>query len=579
MGAQPKLFILNPTSKVPDEIIGKAMNTAFERSNKKIDIDFYRLMMDPRGAPSRETISSGDKQTLIEWMKIFYSNGMNIEHAIKANFNPFGLKAKKCFVDLLTDSGTGTFTAEQRAFLMEWIEKVPSMWTNAYAGSVPREMFDMVMENVFGNFSPAYADDRLYEQMGEKRFATHLALQGRAAEFLLLNALVSAELLLPGSVIFSNKPFDTTKGHIDASGNRVISCTPLTTPRVYETQESRFLGNLPLAVLRQRYSENSGKAGAVLITVTDNGGGGQPVSMQNIREVAEFAKERGMLVWIDACRIFENAEMIKLYEPGYENKSLADIVKEMLSHADVVTMSFKKMYSDCGGAVLITKKSDIVGGKLEEVRKTIMQRTTTNYGNGFDSYCGLTGEGMIKIISGIFTAMDPEVIGDRIVQVNSAYKTLKQYGVPVVGGGHALYFAADQILPKVPDACCPAETLQAIIHAAEAMRGCGLGNIVYGEYEKNDAGIYTLVGKPEMDSLRYAIPRLTYPDTVLNFMFNIIGKAYREGLLSDIENGMIAQNYVKDGFYHFSGKYMPVNEAEFMKKIRALQEFVQAHLV
>ena len=276
----------------------------------------------------------------------------------------------------------------------------------------------------------------------------------------MLRALRENGILPEGNVVVSNTPFDTTKGWIEAVGCSAISCTPMAVPDSYANRNTPFLGNIPMDSLKENCEKHGAKANIILVTVTNNGNGGQPVSMENMREISEYAKANGKLVWIDACRIFENAMFIKTYESGYQDKSLVDIVKEMLSYSDMATVSFKKMYSRLGGAILLNE--DTLGGALEMVRGSIRMATTTGYGNGYDSYCGLTGTGMIEIISGILTAMDPEVIGMRISQVNSAYKTLRQFDFPVVGGGHGLYTAADLVLPGISNCHCAAEDLAGI---------------------------------------------------------------------------------------------------------------------
>jgi tryptophanase len=151
------------------------------------------------------------------------------------------------------------------------------------------------------------------------------------------------------------------------------------------------------------------------MTMTDNGGGGQPVSMANFKKLAEKTHAQGKLVWIDGCRIYENALFIKAFESGYENFSLNHIVKEILSYCDAATMSFKKMYAHMGGGILINRDSKILNAKtLKGIDFTIKRMTTTDYGNGYRSYSGLTGEGMIEMMTGLMCVVDEAICGERI---------------------------------------------------------------------------------------------------------------------------------------------------------------------
>ena len=171
--------------------------------------------------------------------------------------------------------------------------------------------------------------------------------------------------------------------------------------------------------------------------------------------------------------------------------------------------------------------------------------------------------------------MDPAIITDRIAQVNEAYKTLNSYGVKAVGGGHAVYLAANQIFPGIKDTSCSAELLQAVNHPSFGLRGAGLGNIVYGKWGIGENGIYSLISKPEMDSMRYAIPRFTYPNRVINFMFSLFGQAYQNGNYGGVSNGLYPNNYQANRFFHFGGKFSLENPAEFERLVGKNQELVR----
>ena len=162
-----------PTDKVASRIVGSAMEAAFEKSRKPVDIGFYRQEFDPNGAPSKELPTDSEMTQLRNWMRIFYSKGNNLRLVKEAKFNPFKAKAQWCNLDLLTDSGTGTLYEEQKKLIATWEGQVPPIWTTAYAGSVARQMFDMVMHEVFGNFTPAFVDDAP-KHFGNARLRTTL---------------------------------------------------------------------------------------------------------------------------------------------------------------------------------------------------------------------------------------------------------------------------------------------------------------------------------------------------------------------------------------------------------------------
>jgi tryptophanase len=167
-------------------------------------------------------------------------------------------------------------------------------------------------------------------------------------------------------------------------------------------------------------------------------------------------------------------------------------------------------------------------------------------------------------------------VGSVIAQINSAYKVARHYGIPAVGGGHAIYIAADQMM-NVRSEHCPAEYLQAINYAAMGFQGCGLGNIVYGKWKKAKDD-YELSYKPEMDSLRYAIPRFNYPDEILGLMFKIMGMANQEGIYNNLIGGLKPNNYMGNGFYHFGGKYEAADINEFFGTVGRIQDIATAEL-
>ncbi len=536
------------TMSKSEKVVKKWIKSALLKGDKQITTDEFKQFFGTRKTPLDNT----EKHRKKVWIKTVMP--LIKKEVVSNGFNPFNIKAEDVLVDLLTDSGTSKTAEMQQIILKKWSKIFPDIQTYSYARSPAREALNWGIKNIFG-----------------EQFAFHLVLQGRAAEFLLLNSLVSNEFLPKGSVILSNRPFDTTKGHICASGNKVISCNILTTPKTVIDSKNQFLGNIPIKKMKTEYEKNKENVKVILITVTDNGGGGQPISMKNIKEASEFAKENNLLVWIDACRVFENAFLIKMYEKKYKNKSVVEITREILSYSDMVTISFKKIYSHSGGGILINKKSKILSKNIEDIRNKIREETTVLYGNGFNSYCGITGIEMIEIISGLCLAMDPKIIAKRIAQVHKVSLSLKKSGFPVVGGAHALYIPADQILPNIKSENCPAEYLQAILLTANGTRGCGLGNIVYGNWKKKEEK-WVLKEAPAMDSLRYAMPRLAYSDTALNEALMPLAIAYKNGYFKGLTGGLKPVNYNTNGFYHFGGKYEIRDKVEFLDIVKKIRE-------
>ena len=291
---------------------------------------------------------------------------------------------------------------------------IPSIEMFSYARCTPREHLEQVFVECFGD-----------------QFNYYPALQGRAAEKMLLQATLEAGIQKPGDHIISNRPFDTTKGHIGATGLHVIALTPLASPDIYYGSDSVFMGDIKEEEFNKVYQDP--KYSCLLMTLTDNGGGGQPVSMANFKFLVAKALEQGLIVWADACRIFENALFIKTFEKGYENKTITEISKEILALCDFSTMSFKKMYSHAGGGILINRDSTRLSQAImKKLDASIKRQTTTDYGNGYRSYSGLTGEAMVEMMTGLMMACDEEITGRRIAQVGRVSCYLRQqYNFPI----------------------------------------------------------------------------------------------------------------------------------------------------
>ena len=480
--------------------------------------------------------------------KHFSCNPLSVDF----NFNPFALPASYFKLDLLTDSGTSNLTKQQIQFKKRYYENVPNIEIFSYACSTPRKDITEVMKTCFGeqfNFFPA--------------------LQGRAAEKLLLSAMLHNKVLPHGSNILANRPFDTTKGHILAHGLTVKELTPLASPHTFQSTDTPFMGDLDFAKF-----ENETKFECLLMTMTDNGGGGQPVSLKNLKLLSDQTHQQGKIVWVDGCRIYENACFVKALDPAYSTKSLNDIVKECVDLADVVTVSFKKMYSHSGGGIFINNNSKILTPEqIRGMQIFIQSMTTADYGNGYDSYSGLTGDGLIEIMSGMLLCLNEKIVARRILDVCTVGATLSNnFDLPILAGGHALYLAADQVLPNLKVKYCPAEYLNAILMKSLRIRGCGLGNLVYGGRHVDDSGSVSYSNQLSMDSLRLAVPREVYDKDEILAALSVLGEAYQSGLFEHVSGGLTPLDYVDNGFYHFGGKYLLNNEEEFNSVVRQIEK-------
>lgn len=215
---------------------------------------------------------------------------------------------------------------------------------------------------------------------------------------------------------------------------------------------------------------------------------------------------------------------------------------------------------------------------MKKLDQSIKRQTTTDYGNGYRSYSGLTGEAMVEMMTGLMMACDEEITGRRIAQVGRVASYLKsKYNFPIIAGGHALYIAADQVLPSVPLTDCPAETLNALMMCSIKLRGCGLGLLVYGGRVEKEDGTIELNNKLTMDSLRLAIPRNQYSDDEMLSQLIVIAEAYTRGHLSNVQGGLYPKDYIDNGFYHFGGEYDFRKPEEFNQTVRMLKEISADH--
>ena len=354
-----------------------------------------------------------------------------------AHYNLFGLKSEQVYIDCLTDSGTGAMSDRQWAAMMTGDE--------AYAGS--RSFFEL--KETIGKITGF-----------EYVIPTH---QGRAAENVLFSHLVKEGDIIPG-----NSHFDTTKGHIEFRKATALDCT---IDAAKDTQlEIPFKGEVDCAKLEKALAENAEKIPFIIVTVTNNTAGGQPVSMKNLRDVRAIADKYGKRVVFDSARFVENAYFIKTREEGYADKTIKEICKEMFSYADGMTMSSKKDGLVNMGGFIATRHEDWYEGA---------KRFCIPF-EGFLTYGGMNGRDMAALAVGLDENTELETIETRIKQVQYLAAKLDEYGIPYQRpvGGHALFVDADKVLSNIPKEEFPAQTLAIELYLEAGVRGCEIGYIL-----------------------------------------------------------------------------------------------------
>ena len=355
----------------------------------------------------------------------------------EAHYNLFGLKSEQVYIDCLTDSGTGAMSDRQWAAMMTGDE--------AYAGS--KSFFEL--KETIGKITGF-----------EYVIPTH---QGRAAENVLFSHLVKEGDIVPG-----NSHFDTTKGHIEFRKATALDCT---IDAAKDTQlEIPFKGEVDCAKLEKALAENAEKIPFIIVTVTNNTAGGQPVSMKNLRDVRAIADKYGKRVVFDSARFVENAYFIKTREEGYADKTIKEICKEMFSYADGMTMSSKKDGLVNMGGFIATRHEDWYEGA---------KRFCIPF-EGFLTYGGMNGRDMAALAVGLDENTELETIETRIKQVQYLAAKLDEYGIPYQRpvGGHALFVDADKVFSNIPKEEFPAQTLAIELYLEAGVRGCEIGYIL-----------------------------------------------------------------------------------------------------
>lgn len=401
------------------------------------------------------------------------------EHWIRAaRYNLFNLKSNQVFIDLLTDSGTGAMSDKQWSAMM--------LGDESYAGA-----------SSFFKLKDAITDITGFPLF----LPTH---QGRAAENVLFSALIKQGDFIPG-----NAHFDTTKGHIEFRKATAVDCT---IDEAYDTSVYHpFKGNVDLQKLEDAIIKyGTDKIPAIVITVTCNTSGGQPVSMENLRQCYQLAQKHSIPVIFDSARFAENAYFIKMREPGYQAKSIREIVAEMFSYADVMTMSSKKdAIVNMGGFIAMRDK--------ELYRKASVFNIVFE---GYVTYGGMSGRDMNALAQGLYEGTEFDYLDTRIKQVALLGTRLKEYGVEVQEpfGGHAIFVNAGKMLPHLPKDQFQAQTLAIELYLEGGVRGVEIGTLLADRDPVTRENRY-----PKLELLRLAIPRRTYTNNHMEYVAAALG--------------------------------------------------------
>lgn len=398
-----------------------------------------------------------------------------------AGLNPFLLNSEDVFIDLLTDSGTSAMSNDQWAGIMRGDE--------SYAGSASFQKLKTAVKDVMG-----------FDYL----LPTH---QGRGAEHVLDKLLIKEGQIVPG-----NLHFDTTKAHIENRGGRAVDCT---VEEAYDIKSSYpFKGNIDLSRLEKVISEDPKRVAYILITITCNTGGGHPVSIENIRGVANIAKRYKLLLFFDAARYAENAYFIKQREEGYKEVSIRTIVKEMMDYVDGCLMSGKK-------DALVN-----IGGFLALKDKELFQKLSPIcvLMEGFPTYGGMSGRAMEAMAVGLYEGAEEEYLKYRTGQVEYLATELDRLGIPIMKppGGHAVYIDAASFLPHIPSAELPGQALCNEVYIEGGVRGVEIGTLLAGRDPTSGNNIY-----PKLELFRLAIPRRVYSREHLDYVVECLNRVYQ----------------------------------------------------
>jgi tyrosine phenol-lyase len=399
----------------------------------------------------------------------------------EAGYNPFFIRAEDVLIDLLTDSGTSAMSARQWAGMMDGDE--------SYAGARSFFRFEKVVKELTG-----------FKYI----IPTH---QGRAAERILFSILGGKGKFIP-----NNSHFDTTRANVEFSGATAADLP--TAEGVQPELIADFKGNMNIPALENFIREKGAENIPVcMITITNNSGGGQPVSMQNIRETKNVVKKYGIPLFLDACRFAENAFFIKKREKGYADKTAKQIAQEMFSHADGCTMSAKKdAIVNMGGFLA-----------MNDEQMATSARNLLIVTEGFPTYGGLAGRDLEAIAQGLDEVLDEHYLTYRLRSVEYLGNKLTEAGVPILlpPGGHAIYIDAKRFLPHVPADQYPGQAIVAALYTVGGIRSVEIGSVMFGKYDAAGKHI-----PPPMELVRLAIPRRVYTQSHIDYVIECVVEVF-----------------------------------------------------
>ncbi|PKL90133.1 MAG: tyrosine phenol-lyase [Ignavibacteriae bacterium HGW-Ignavibacteriae-2] len=456
-------------------------------------------------------------KTIIEPFKIksvepirFSTKEERIKILENAGYNPFLVKADDVLIDLLTDSGTSAMSAKQWAGIMDGDE--------SYAGSRSFYRFEEMVKKITG--------DKFI-------IPTH---QGRAAEKILF-FIVGSE----GKFIPNNTHFDTTRANIEFTGTEAVDL--LVEVGKHPEQRADFKGNMDVEALEKFIKEKGPEnIPLVMITVTNNSGGGQPVSMQNIKDVKQVCQKYKLPLFLDACRFAENAYFIKKREKGYSDKSILSICQEMFSYADGATMSAKKdALVNIGGFL-----------SLNDDELAMKCRNLLIVTEGFPTYGGLAGRDLEAVAQGLEEVMDEHYLQYRIRSTEYLGEKMMDAGIPIIEppGGHAIYIDAKRFLPNIPPQHFPGQSIVCEIYIDGGVRGVEIGSVMFGKYNKLTGELIP----PPMELVRLAIPRRVYTQSHIDYVAEVIIETYKKR--NELKGYEII--YEAPMLRHFTARFKPM---------------------
>ncbi|AFN73941.1 Tryptophanase [Melioribacter roseus P3M-2] len=427
-----------------------------------------------------------------------------------AGYNPFLINAEDVIIDLLTDSGTSAMSSEQWSGIMKGDE--------SYAGAKSFFRFESAVKEITGN---------------KYVIPTH---QGRAAEKILFSILGGE-----GKYFISNTFFDTTRANIEFTGAEAVDllCPEGKKPEVV----APFKGNLDVEKLKA-FIEEKGKENIplVMITITNNSGGGQPVSLENIKQVRKVCDRYGIPLFFDACRFAENAYFIKKREEGYSNKSVREIVKEIFSFADGTTMSAKK-------DALVN-----IGGwlSMNDDNLAMQCRNLLIVTEGFPTYGGLAGRDLEAIAQGLEEVLDENYLRYRIRSTEYLGEKLTAAGVPIIEppGGHAIYIDAKRFLPDIPPEQYPGQSIVCELYLEGGIRSVEIGSVMFGKYDKKTGRLIPAM----MELVRLAIPRRVYTQSHIDYVAEVVIETFNKR--DKLKGYKIT--YEAPMLRHFTARFEPV---------------------